>query len=645
MPGNINGDIKFATMQFALDTGLASQDIFTITIPDFGTPAGVVLSWTQATADDTDTADAQMGFGFAAYGSEPLAESTTTMIEDGVTTMNSNRYQDSNALVNIGSAGTLTGRAQLSSFIKDGISCRVDTVFSSAILINVLFIGEAGVTEAGLYLRDLGADTGISTVWLNFEPDLAFVKSVGLSDGTLSAGDPNYSFGVTVNNGASPIQQNCIGFATDDGAATENAGSIISDSSILQMFVEPVTGTPAINYTIDVDNFSSDGFQVNMSDDAGNAIMYTLGIRFKARPNLWLGNMTWPTSGDYAETGPGFEGLFGMNFALVGASAMDTVNTDDFNVSTMWFDDTGTYTLNFSVEDNVGTSNASSRNNLSANIRDGVAALEVAATFDGFDATGLDFSITTNPGTAVQGFTLVVGGVAQNPRSPQGASPQGVQGANFRNNTIVASDPGSYPEVVPASPANPAYLWTSNPGNLVDNLFLFPGIGFGHAVGFIAEGEFDVAGNIFSDQWLDGTSPDGNGTSDAGLFNDVGQVILNLTGGASTPTFTDKQSPGTAINNNISVTITGLEEFTEVRVYLAEDSTSPIDTNEIAGVEDSGSPSEFTFTAPAGTLVDIVVFNVDYLLPPNNRIKNYTVPTTDTSFPISQIPDRNFANP
>jgi hypothetical protein len=126
------------------------------------------------------------------------------------------------------------------------------------------------------------------------------------------------------------------------------------------------------------------------------------------------------------------------------------------------------------------------------------------------------------------------------------------------------------------------------------------------------------------------------------LYNEVGAITLNIIGGGQTPTFLDKQSPGTTLNNNIAVTLTNLQPGTEVRVFLAEDFTSPIDTTEVfPGVEDSGSPSEYTFTAPAGSVVDIVVHNVNYVLPPSNRIKNFTVPTTDTSFPVSQIPDRN----
>lgn len=124
------------------------------------------------------------------------------------------------------------------------------------------------------------------------------------------------------------------------------------------------------------------------------------------------------------------------------------------------------------------------------------------------------------------------------------------------------------------------------------------------------------------------------------VFSGTTSLTLNVTDG-DTPTI-----DGTAtINNNVSVTLTNIQPGTEVRVYPAQDFNSPQDLTEIAGIEDTGSPTEFTFTASAGQLVDIVVLNQDYVLPPANRIRNFEVPATSTSFPISQIIDRNFSNP
>jgi hypothetical protein len=127
---------------------------------------------------------------------------------------------------------------------------------------------------------------------------------------------------------------------------------------------------------------------------------------------------------------------------------------------------------------------------------------------------------------------------------------------------------------------------------------------------------------------------------DYGVFSGTVQLTLNITDG-DTPTVDGDAT----LNNNVAVTITNIQPGTEIRVYPSQNANSPQDLTEIAGVESTGSPAEFTFTASAGLIVDIVVLNVDYVLPPANRIRDFVVPTTSTSFPISQLIDRNFSNP
>lgn len=87
------------------------------------------------------------------------------------------------------------------------------------------------------------------------------------------------------------------------------------------------------------------------------------------------------------------------------------------------------------------------------------------------------------------------------------------------------------------------------------------------------------------------------------------------------------------------VTITNLKDNTEVRVY--EDGT----TNEIDGVENaiSGTTDDryFSFTYTVGSLVDIVVHNVDYKY---YTLSNYTMPLFNTPVEVKQRFDRNYLN-
>jgi len=175
-------------------------------------------------------------------------------------------------------------------------------------------------------------------------------------------------------------------------------------------------------------------------------------------------------------------------------------------------------------------------------------------------------------------------------------------------------------------------------GSKTDNYsgLIFNSDGAGHAVYITAPGTYELVGWQFNGY---GGSPEAN----AAIYNNSGGLVtLNISGAGDTPTIRNGAGASTVINNNVQVTITNIQPGTEVRVYTVE---SPINTTAIAGVESTGSPSEFTFSAAAGQIVDIVVFNIDYVLPPDNRIRNFQVPTADTSFPISQIVDRNYFNP
>lgn len=219
------------------------------------------------------------------------------------------------------------------------------------------------------------------------------------------------------------------------------------------------------------------------------------------------------------------------------------------------------------------------------------------------------------------------------------ASPR--SGADFRRNSIISADP-IYGEGSPAaltSPANIGYCHSADLDKIIDCTWNYFS---GHAIVMLEARNQNFVGNVFTNQWLSGNSPDGQQSLDAALLNEVGDMTLSVSGGGNTPTYFDAQSPGTEIQNNISVTITDIEPNTEIRVYPVE---SPFNTTEIAGVENSGSPAEFTFSGSAGLVVDIVVLNVGYVLPPDNRIRNFTIPTSDSSFPISQIIDRNYSNP
>ncbi len=149
--------------------------------------------------------------------------------------------------------------------------------------------------------------------------------------------------------------------------------------------------------------------------------------------------------------------------------------------------------------------------------------------------------------------------------------------------------------------------------------------------------EIDTAGTYaFNDITLEGFTASLNPTHTSGT------VTINVSGG-STPTldgtwtangsgnFT-KGSATVQINSGSVLTLTNLQPNSEVRVYQQGTTT------EVAGIELSGTSESFNLTV---TAVDIVIHHLSFQ---NTRIENVGT-SSNVSFPVSQIVDRQYNNP
>ena len=117
-------------------------------------------------------------------------------------------------------------------------------------------------------------------------------------------------------------------------------------------------------------------------------------------------------------------------------------------------------------------------------------------------------------------------------------------------------------------------------------------------------------------------------------------IVVNASGG-SNPLIKREGGTGTiTINNNISITFTGLRDNTEIRVYEAGTTT------ELVGIENAtaGTTDDRSFVASiaAGTSVDYRIHNTTYV-----TIENYTFtwPSSDQDLPVAQQFDRVYLNP
>jgi len=172
----------------------------------------------------------------------------------------------------------------------------------------------------------------------------------------------------------------------------------------------------------------------------------------------------------------------------------------------------------------------------------------------------------------------------------------------------------------------------------------FTSDGSGHAVQCNTTGTYSWNNN--TDTGYTGTRgsnpTSSSGSADAMFYNNSGGLItLNVSGGsAGGPSVRNGAGATTVVNNNVSVTFTGMRDNTEVRVYKTSDN-SIIDgiENATAGTADNRS---FTWSAAAALDVYYKIFNIEY---EEIHVKGFIVPTTATSIPIQQRFDRNNFNP
>lgn len=154
--------------------------------------------------------------------------------------------------------------------------------------------------------------------------------------------------------------------------------------------------------------------------------------------------------------------------------------------------------------------------------------------------------------------------------------------------------------------------------------------GTGHAIELTVAGTYTFSGIKFAGYGADGT------TNAAVYNNSGGAVTINVTGGGSTPTVRNGASASTTVNSNVQVTLTGLKNPSEVRVFSAGTTT------EVGGTgAESVTTGTHVFSLASGQSVDIAILALGYQ---NMRILAYST-TADASLPISQVLDRQYLNP
>lgn len=126
-------------------------------------------------------------------------------------------------------------------------------------------------------------------------------------------------------------------------------------------------------------------------------------------------------------------------------------------------------------------------------------------------------------------------------------------------------------------------------------------------------------------------------TTDVYVKATSGTVVINVVGGGNLDPNKVVSDGATVVVNNVRrLTLSGLKTGSEVRIY--DSSTG----EELGGIESSGTSFIFEYNYQPNKYVDIVVHHLNYIYV---RIYNYLLPDVDTTLPISQQIDRQYANP
>jgi len=179
-----------------------------------------------------------------------------------------------------------------------------------------------------------------------------------------------------------------------------------------------------------------------------------------------------------------------------------------------------------------------------------------------------------------------------------------------------------------------SYIRTNNPEDISNSVFEF---NEGHAIELLPG---TSTGFTFSNNKFIGYGA--SGTTSAAIYNNSSSdITINITDGGDSPTIRNGTGANTTVINAFTLTLTNVVDNSEIRIFDAGTTT------EVGGIENtSGGTFVYAYDYQAGTFVDIVVFNVEYVFnEPSGRIKNFELVNSNGSIPINQLLDRNYLNP
>lgn len=387
----------------------AASGTFDITVSgQTETPVGALFYVTYATTDGTIASDAVFGWG-ATDGTGEFCQ--TVKAEDAQISSDTDRLQSTSACLGIHDpGGSWDGRFSYNSFITGGIRLDIDDQAPSGFLVTAIFFYSADVSDVTIITPGLGSTTSaVDNTSVGFELDVMFTGHIY----TTSTGNNVHAplgLGMVYNDVSATPTQKSMAMCGDNGtSAGGDQNTFIDNNSGLC-----ATLLGSRRWEVTISDIDSTGF-THTSTASTSTSMYCLCLKLETGISFDLFDLNWPTSGNYAETGPGFEPSFGGIFSMVGPTAYNTFSSGAANVgwSVATFDSSTIYTNNFTDEDGQDPTICKSLSSDQLRILDSDGSTDaVLASSYAFDADGWDFTLSTNPAAVVYGFGWAISGAA-----------------------------------------------------------------------------------------------------------------------------------------------------------------------------------------------------------------------------------------
>lgn len=286
----------------------------------------------------------------------------------------------------------------------------------------VIAIGGADVDSIVVGNHNMGTGTASQEVSLGHRSDVLF--TCGTLDSFIH--DETGVAGAPVSRANSMITMGCA--AKIDSSVSQMGWSRHSDDGVSPT-ITPSQSNVAFyndavmaklrdgateNYSIAIDNMTSNGFNVSQSAAGDSAIFGYMSISFKNRPKMSMEDTTLPTSSPYNYTDTAMRPGFAFWMQAAGVSVYNTAEDTNNCVGLLVADGTNTYGYATTFADNEtqtddATAQSYGADGLVLTNPDGAATLYAASSAVTFSDSGLDVTLSTTPAATVPGRILVIG--------------------------------------------------------------------------------------------------------------------------------------------------------------------------------------------------------------------------------------------